>query len=97
MLFGVMSLLISYHLLPNLWFQFQFSYKKKKQQPVYEGGIAQCCKSTPISCWQQCIEEVEIECSSHKLEDPDLVKRFILKGEDIWEKIDFLTDLATFF
>ncbi|GAY32224.1 hypothetical protein CUMW_285340, partial [Citrus unshiu] len=69
--------------------QFEFSYKK---QAVYEGGIAQCCKSRPISCWQQCIEQVVVEYTSNGVNN---VKRYIFNGEDIWEKIDWLADLDT--
>ncbi|KAI9177234.1 hypothetical protein LWI28_012664 [Acer negundo] len=39
-------------------FKFSFSYKK---QVIYDGKTANCCKYFPISCWQHCIEKVELE------------------------------------
>ncbi|KAH9713241.1 FBD domain-containing protein [Citrus sinensis] len=73
------------------WFSFKFEFSYKKQA-VYEGGIAQCCKSRPISCWRQCIEQVVVEYTSNGVNN---VKRYIFNGEDIWEKIDWLADLDT--
>lgn len=59
-----------------VFFQFKFSYKKL---PVYEGGIAQCCRSRLISCWEQCMEEFEIEDGNYSVPGKD-VKRYIVKG-----------------
>ncbi|KAH9713245.1 putative F-box protein [Citrus sinensis] len=73
------------------WFSFKFEFSYKKQA-VYEGGVAQCCKSRPISCWRQCIEQVVVEYTSNGVNN---VKRSIFNGEDIWEKIDWLADLDT--
>lgn len=82
-----------------VFFQFKFSYKKL---PVYEGGIAQSCRSRLISCWEQCMEEVEIEyCTGKQYEDGNYsvpgkdVKRYIVKGDYIWKKIVSLTELST--
>lgn len=82
-----------------VFFQFKFSYKKLS---VNEGGIAQCCRSRLISCWEQCMEEVEIEyCTGKQYEDGNYsvpgkdVKRYIVKGEYIWKKIVSLTELST--
>ncbi|KAL9410781.1 hypothetical protein AB3S75_044538 [Citrus x aurantiifolia] len=69
----------------------QFSYRR---QAVYEGRIAQCCKSRPISCWWQCIEEVVIEYT-YTGKAGNYAERHIFKGEDIWDKMDCLIDLQT--
>lgn len=74
-----------------VFFQFKFSYKKL---PVYEGGIAQSCRSRLISCWEQCMEEFEIEDGNYSVPGKD-VKRYIVKGEYIWKKIVSLTELST--
>lgn len=74
-----------------VFFQFKFSYKKL---PVNEGGIAQCCRSRLISCWEQCMEEFEIEDGNYSVPGKD-VKRYIVKGDYIWKKIVSLTELST--
>ncbi|KAH9667657.1 F-box/LRR-repeat protein [Citrus sinensis] len=80
-------------------FYFQFTYN---QQPVYEGKIAECCKSLPISCWEHCIKEVEIDVNStyfkmnmntHEIHRISKVERFVFyEGENISEKIDSLAE-----
>lgn len=74
-----------------VFFQFKFSYKKLS---VNEGGIAQCCRSRLISCWEQCMEEFEIEDGNYSVPGKD-VKRYIVKGDYIWKKIVSLTELST--
>lgn len=74
-----------------VFFQFKFSYKKLS---VNEGGIAQCCRSRLISCWEQCMEEFEIEDGNYYVPGKD-VKRYIVKGDYIWKKIVSLTELST--
>lgn len=83
----------------NFWCLFQFTYN---QQPVYEGKIAECCKSLPISCWEHCIKEVEIDVNStyfkmnmntHEIHRISKVERFVFyEGENISEKIDSLAE-----
>ncbi|KAJ4718676.1 F-box domain containing protein [Melia azedarach] len=68
--------------LPHGKFCFQFSYK---QPPVYE----RCCKSLHfLSCWEHCIEKVDIEITS--VWRSSYVKRCVVEGKNIWEKIDSL-------
>ena len=66
-------------------FQFSFSYKK---QVTYEEKMASCCKSLPISCWQRCIEKVEIEINDEFYQGGKTVKRYIFKGAEFMEQID---------
>lgn len=77
---------------------FQFSYK---QQPVYEGDTAQCCKSLPVSCWEHCITRIDIEVVStynkvnvitEELQSSTKVERLVFEGENLLEKIDGLVD-----
>ncbi|KAL5767471.1 hypothetical protein ACOSP7_014076 [Xanthoceras sorbifolium] len=73
----------------NSFFKFQFSYKK---QLIYEGKFASCCYSSPILCWQHCIEEVNLEISSENCEKGKNIKMYTLKGADILKKIDTLCE-----
>lgn len=79
-------------------FYFQFSYK---QQPVYEGETAQCCKSFPVSCWKHCITRIDIEVVSTynkvnmitgEIRSSTMAERFVFEGENFLEKIDGLLD-----
>ncbi|TXG70484.1 hypothetical protein EZV62_005419 [Acer yangbiense] len=71
------SISIDYHDFNKTYLKFEFSYKK--QLNCKEETIS-CCKSLPVSCWQHCIEKVNVE----KKETHDL------KGANIFEKIDLL-------
>lgn len=82
----------------NKRFDFKFSYK---QQPVYEGETAQCCKSLPVSCWEHCIKKVDIDVKStylkmnmttYEVQISSKVERFVFEGENILGKIDDLSD-----
>ncbi|KAK9232272.1 hypothetical protein WN943_022517 [Citrus x changshan-huyou] len=75
---------------------FQFAYK---QQPVYEGGTAQCYKSLPVSCWEHCVKRVEIKVittymerniTTEEVDRSSKAESFIFEGQNILEKIDGL-------
>ncbi|KAL5824457.1 hypothetical protein ACOSQ3_020520 [Xanthoceras sorbifolium] len=68
-------------------FEFQFSYKK---QLIYEGEFASCCKSHPISCWKQCMEEVKLEIIIENNQKGKNIKSYILTGADILGQITAL-------
>ncbi|KAL5755819.1 hypothetical protein ACOSQ2_020565 [Xanthoceras sorbifolium] len=68
-------------------FEFQFSYKK---QLIYEGEFASCCKSHPISCWKQCMEEVKLEIIIENNQKGKNIKSYTLTGADILGQIDAL-------
>ncbi|KAK2657671.1 hypothetical protein Ddye_010723 [Dipteronia dyeriana] len=62
---------------------FEFSYKK----PV------SCCKFRP-SCWQHCIDEVQIEIFIiDSIDNEDVMERYSLEGAEFLEKIDGLLGL----
>lgn len=64
--------------------QMQISYKK----PVIdEDGIFICCKSRPVSCWQHCIDEVELEIANGSDLQQKVIKTCTLKGGDVLDKI----------
>ncbi|KAI9161042.1 hypothetical protein LWI28_013904 [Acer negundo] len=71
------SIYIDYHDFSKASLKFEFSYKK---QLNYKEETISCCKSLPVSCWQHCIEKVNVE----KKESHDL------KGAAIFETIDLL-------
>ncbi|TXG68569.1 hypothetical protein EZV62_003504 [Acer yangbiense] len=62
----------------------EFSYK----QMMCEENT--CCKSFPISCWERCMEEVELEVTTKQdtRQEEDAIKCCTFKGPDILEKID---------
>ncbi|KAL5824458.1 hypothetical protein ACOSQ3_020521 [Xanthoceras sorbifolium] len=64
-----------------------FSYKK---QLIYEGEFASCCKSHPISCWKQCMEEVKLEIIIENNQKGKNIKSYTLTGADILGQIDAL-------
>lgn len=78
------------------YFVFQFWYKERPH--LYEGEIARCCKSVPVvSCWEHCIKKVDIEITSRytelylatgEMRRSTKVKRCVVEGERILEKID---------
>ncbi|KAK0590815.1 hypothetical protein LWI29_032024 [Acer saccharum] len=76
---------IEYGDLDKASFKFSFSYKK---QVIYDGKTANCCKSFPISCWQHCIEKVELEINHEYYRRGKNTKMYILKGADFMEQID---------
>ncbi|KAH9716022.1 hypothetical protein KPL71_021305 [Citrus sinensis] len=96
---GELRLILPHPLSGAKHLNFTFTYN---QQPVYEGKIAECCKSLPISCWEHCIKEVEIDVNStyfkmnmntHEIHRISKVERFVFyEGENISEKIDSLAE-----
>ncbi|KAK3220112.1 hypothetical protein Dsin_014082 [Dipteronia sinensis] len=78
---------IRYGALDESTFKLSFSYKK-------EGETATCCKSFPISCWQHCIEEVNLEITDEYYQGKKNSKTYILKGVDIRKQIDALCGVA---
>ncbi|TXG69627.1 hypothetical protein EZV62_004562 [Acer yangbiense] len=78
----------------NYMFCFKFSYAK---EVIYEGESCCCCKSLPVSCWQRCIKEVEIEITNSELQKGNNLKRLTFECEEaIWELFDRLTDELVF-
>ncbi|KAK2662797.1 hypothetical protein Ddye_001371 [Dipteronia dyeriana] len=75
---------IEYGTLDKTSFKFSFSYKK---QVIYDGKTANCCKYFPISCWQHCIEKVELEIN-HEYYRGKYTKMYILKSVEFMEQID---------
>lgn len=79
-------------------FSVQISSKK---QLIYDGEIPQCCQFLPVSCWQHCINEVKVEHTKSLsiTEDGELqydVRKYYCfgGGEDIFEKIDDLSEVV---